>query len=119
DGRYRERTEELAEYVSEYALMKTRIEIEIKYLMSLSESGVTRKFTDGEKTKLSSLIENISLEDVEKVKETETQTRHDVKAMERTLRSMLEVSSLSDQIEMIHIGLTSEDVNNLAYRLIL
>jgi adenylosuccinate lyase len=121
DGRYRSRVEELAPLVSEYALIKYRMEIEIKYLLALSDAGVTRKFTDEEKIKLKSFLaeDGISLEDVKKVKELERETRHDVKAMERTFRSLLENTSLEDQIEMIHIGLTSEDINNLAYRLIL
>lgn len=119
DGRYRSRVDELAPFVSEYALIKFRMEIEIKYLLALSESGVTRKFTDEEKQLLQKHLDETDFEDIQQVKETENQTRHDVKAMERTLRSMLEGTSLADQVEMIHIGLTSEDINNLAYRLML
>lgn len=118
DGRYRTKIKDLAPFVSEYALIKNRIEIEITYLLALSEAGVTRSFTSEEKQKLKELL-NMSFEDIKKVKEIEEQTRHDVKAMERTLRSHLQGTSLEDQIEMIHIGLTSEDINNLAYRLIL
>ncbi|HSA83784.1 MAG TPA: adenylosuccinate lyase, partial [Patescibacteria group bacterium] len=118
DGRYRAKIQNLAPFVSEYALIKNRIEIEINYLLALSEAGVTRSFTDAEKKKLQTLLD-LSFEDIKKVKDLEEQTRHDVKAMERTLRSHLHGSSLEDQIEMIHIGLTSEDINNLAYRLIL
>jgi adenylosuccinate lyase len=119
DGRYRSRIEELVPFVSEYALIKFRMEIEIKYLLALSNANVTRKFTDEEKTLLQTLLDKSDFAAIEKVKETEKKTRHDVKAMERTLRSMLENTTLKDQIEMIHIGLTSEDVNNIAYRLIL
>jgi adenylosuccinate lyase len=118
DGRYRSKVQDLAPFVSEYALIKFRTEIEINYLLALSDAGVARKFTDDEKQKLQSLLEP-SFEDIKKVKEIEQETRHDVKAMERTLRGHLEGTSLEDQIEMIHIGLTSEDINNLAYRLIL
>ncbi len=121
DGRYRSRIEELIPFVSEYALIKFRMEIEIKYLLALSDAGVTRKFTKEENDKLQSYLEDggITLENIQKVKETENETRHDVKAMERIFRSMLKDSSLADQIEMIHIGLTSEDINNIAYRLVL
>jgi adenylosuccinate lyase len=119
DGRYRSRIEELVPYVSEYALIKFRMEIEIKYLLALSEADVTRKFTDEEKNLLQEILAETDFATIEKVKETENKTRHDVKAMERTLRGMLENTSLKDQLEMIHIGLTSEDINNLAYRLIL
>lgn len=119
DGRYRSRIEELAPVVSEYALIKFRMEIEIKYLLALSEAGVTRPFTSDEKQMLQTILDDTNFQSIEKVKETENQTRHDVKAMERTLRALLENTSLKDQIEMIHIGLTSEDINNIAYRLIL
>jgi adenylosuccinate lyase len=118
DGRYRSKVQDLAPFVSEYALIKFRIEIEIKYLLALSEAGITRNFTDEEKQKLHSLLD-LSFEDIKKVKEIEQETRHDVKAMERTLRLHLQETSLEDQLEMIHIGLTSEDINNLAYRMIL
>lgn len=119
DGRYRSRIEELAPVVSEYALIKFRMEIEIKYLLALSDAGVTRAFSPEEKQLLQKYLDETDFAAIEKVKETENQTRHDVKAMERTLRSMLENTTLKDQLEMIHIGLTSEDINNIAYRLIL
>jgi adenylosuccinate lyase len=119
DGRYRSRIEELGSFVSEYALIKFRMEIEIKYLLALSEAGVTRTFTDEEKNILHKFLDEINFETIQKVKATEIETRHDVKAMERTFRSMITGTSLEDQVEMIHMGLTSEDVNNIAYRLML
>lgn len=119
DGRYRSRIQELAPFVSEYALIKFRMEIEIKYLLFLSDAGITRKFTNDEKQLLQDYLDQTNIEDIQKVKEKENETRHDVKAMERTLRNMLSGTSLEDQIEMIHLGLTSEDINNIAYRLIL
>lgn len=119
DGRYRERTAELAPHVSEYALIKTRFEIEAKYLMALSGIGVVRSFTPQERTSLDSFGQNINLADAVKVKKIEKETRHDVKAMERSFRDLVKGTSLEDLTEAIHIGLTSEDVNNLAYRLML
>lgn len=119
DGRYRSRVEELSPYVSEYALIKFRIEIEIKYLLALSEAGVTRKFTDDEKKILQKHLTETNFEDIQKVKEWEKKTRHDVKAVEITLQNIIADTSLIDQIQMLHIGLTSEDINNIAYRLIL
>lgn len=119
DGRYRNRTQELAPYVSEFALIKTRIEVEAKYLIALSQVGVTRKLTGKEQKKLLSFGENLSLEDAEKIKVIEEETRHDVKAMERAFRTMLAGTSLEDVTEMVHFGLTSEDVNNISYRLML
>lgn len=119
DGRYREKVAELSPFVSEYALIRTRVEVEAKYLLALSDIGIVRKFTEQERKRLLSFSDEMSFEDVEKVKQIEKETRHDVKAMERTFRTMLKGSSLEDQVEMIHFGLTSEDVNNLSYRLML
>lgn len=119
DGRYRGKTSELAPYVSEFSLIRTRIEIEAKYLVALSEVGVVRKLKPEERQKLELFGENLSLEDAIKVKKIEDETKHDVKAMERVFRTMLSGTSLEDLTEMIHFGLTSEDVNNLSYRLML
>ena len=117
DGRYRAKLVELAYYFSEYSLIKIRCEIEAKYLIALSEAKVIRKLSAKEKKLLLDFDQTINLELAHKVKEVEKQTRHDVKAMERTIRSLLQNSSLVDVIEKIHFGLTSEDVNNSAYRL--
>jgi len=117
DGRYRDRVIELAPYVSEFNLIRTRFEVEAKYLIALSEIGLVRKLTHGEKQRLESLGQNISPAFAGQVKKIEEETRHDVKAMERVFRKLLATTSLSDVVEMIHFGLTSEDVNNLAYRL--
>ena len=119
DGRYRDKTKELAEYVSEYALICTRFEIEAKYLVALSDIKVIRKLTAKERTKLNLLGSKITLADAVMVKKIEEETRHDVKALERAFRQMVKGTSLADITEMIHFGLTSEDVNNLAYRLML
>lgn len=119
DGRYRYRIGELAPYVSEFNLIRTRVEIEAKYLVALSDVGVVRKLTDSERKRLGSFSQNLTLEDTQRVKEVEDRTRHDVKAMEIVFREKVAGTSLEDLIEMIHFGLTSEDVNNLAYRLML
>lgn len=119
DGRYRSRIEELSPFVSEYGLIRTRIEVESKYLVALSDIGLVRPLADNERERLLSFGENISLADAEKVKAIEAETRHDVKAMERAFRNMLDGTSLSDVVEKVHIGLTSEDINNISYRLML
>ena len=119
DGRYGNRTAELRPFVSEFALIKTRMEVEAKYLIALSDIGVVRKLTGVEKKRLLSFGEDLSLENAEKIKLIEEETRHDVKAMERAFRTMLSGTSLEDVTEMVHFGLTSEDVNNLSYRLML
>lgn len=118
DGRYNAKVKDLAPIVSEYGLIKNRIEIETKYLIALSVAGVARKFTEEEIKQLNELTNDESIDgDIQKVKEIEKETRHDVKAVERMLREKLATTSLGDQLEMIHFGLTSEDINNLAYRL--
>ncbi len=119
DGRYRKDVSELAPHVSEFNIIRTRVEIEAKYLVALSDVGITRSLSSTERKRLNSFGENIFLEDAEKIKKIEDTTDHDVKAMEKAFRAMLAGTSLEDLIEKIHIGLTSEDVNNLTYRLIL
>lgn len=119
DGRYHDKTQLLAPYVSEYSLIQTRIEIEAQYLIALSKARLIRALSKSEETKLKSLGKTLTLQQAEEVKKLEQQTRHDVKAMERIFRSLLRGTSLADVIEMIHIGLTSEDINNTSYRLML
>jgi len=111
DGRYQNKTAEVAKYFSEATLIKHRIKIETKYLEALSQSGIIRKLTEAEKTILYSLAH----EDLKEVKEIEKTTNHDVKACEYFIKQKLEQTSLKDIINFIHFGLTSEDVNNLAY----
>ncbi|EKD65585.1 MAG: hypothetical protein ACD_50C00045G0008 [uncultured bacterium] len=119
DGRYRKTIQELAPFVSEMALINTRIEVEAKYLIALSESRIVRSITNREKKLLINLGQNMTTKQIERVKEIEKTTRHDVKAVERAFRELLKDTSLNDLVEMIHFGLTSEDINNLSYRLLL
>ncbi len=119
DGRYRSQTQPLAEYFSEYALIKTRVAIEAQYLLLLSQKNIIRSFTEDERERLVRLAPNLTIADTEKVKELEEKTQHDVKAMELVFRSLLQDTSLQDILEMVHFGLTSEDVNNIASRLML
>ncbi len=117
DGRYRKQVEELSNYFSENALICARIEVEVRYLIALSEVGVVREFTSKEKTKLLRLRSRVSQSMISRVKKLENEVKHDVKAVENTLRELLGAGSLKNVVEMIHFGLTSEDVNNLAWRL--
>ena len=119
DGRYKDKTEALSPYLSEYALIKYRIKIEIKYLLALSKSKLIRELPKKEQEILTSLYADFSVEDALKVKQIEEETRHDVKAVEKYLRNKFSETSLTDIAEMIHFGLTSEDINNIAYRLML
>lgn len=117
DGRYRDKVVDLVPFSSEMALIKTRIEVEARYLVALSEVGLIRRLQPEEKDRLMGLGPALQLQGAETVKEIEEVTRHDVKAMEKAFRTFVAGTSLEDVTEMIHFGLTSEDVNNLSYRL--
>lgn len=117
DGRYRKEVQELSPFVSEYGLIRTRMEIEGKYLVALSDIGVVRPLSSNERSHLETVGPTLSLSQAEEVKKIEDETKHDVKAMEKVFRSIVTGTSLEDVVEMIHFGLTSEDINNLAYRL--
>ncbi|SEW04849.1 adenylosuccinate lyase [Halobacterium jilantaiense] len=122
DGRYSGRTEALAPYASEAALMRARVEVEVEYLLALTDlDAVPLEFTDDEAAALRAAYEDFDAEDADLVKRIETEgargydaTNHDVKAVEYFLREHAPERSHS----WIHFGLTSEDVNNLAYRLL-
>ncbi len=118
DGRNRKDVAELAPYVSEFNIIRTRMEVEAKYLIALSSVGVVRPLTETETQRLYSFGGDLSLEDAQKIKTIEDKTEHDVKAMETVFKEILAESSLEDLTEMVHMGLTSEDINNLTYRLI-
>jgi len=119
DGRYHPLTKELSPFFSEAGLIRTRVEVEARYLIALSHAGVIRQLDDIEEDALIRIGPRMTMSKVKKVKEIEEETRHDVKSMERVFREMVAGTSLEDLTEMIHFGLTSEDVNNLAYRLML
>lgn len=123
DGRYRDIAAPLAEYFSEYALMRYRLVVECEYVIALSETpgaGV-RALTDVEKKTMRALPD-ISVEDAGIVKKIEKEgysgipaTNHDVKAVEYFIKSKLKGTSLEDISEWIHFALTSEDVNSIAH----
>ena len=119
DGRYWNKLKELSEHFSEFALIKNRLKVEVKYLIYLSKYGVIRKLNEEEVKLLKNIYESFSIEDANRVKEIEKEIRHDVKAVERFLREKLATTSLKDCVEFIHFALTSEDVNNIAYSLML
>lgn len=112
DGRYARETAPLREYFSEYAYIRGRFILEIKYLLSLSQDlNLIRQFSADEIDFLNSLAANFSLEDAHTIKKVEASTRHDVKAIENYFQAQLAGTSLSDVAAWIHFGLTSEDIN--------
>jgi len=116
DGRYYNATNELSNYFSEFALIKYRVLVEVEYFIALSASGIPQlKHFDGSlNEKLRDLYRNFSMEDAQWIKDTEKVTNHDVKAVEYFLKNEFEKLGLSDSLEFIHFGLTSQDINNTA-----
>jgi adenylosuccinate lyase len=113
DGRYRTQVQHLDEYFSEYALMKYRVLVEAEYFLFLSQK---KFFTVSAPVKklLKELSENFSIEDAQKIKEFESVTNHDVKAVEYFIKEKLSGTSDEQLSEWIHFGLTSQDINNTA-----
>lgn len=118
DGRYHNSTKELNEYFSEYALIKYRVLVEVKWLLKLDKI-ININFSKKEIDSLNSIINNFNIEDARKVKEIEGTIKHDVKAVEYFLRDKFNELELSSFENYIHFGCTSEDINNLAYGLML
>ena len=114
DGRYRNKTEKLADYFSEAALIRYRIRVEIEYFIALCElplpqlEGIDHaRFTD-----LRRLYTDFSEADALRVKEIESVTNHDVKAVEYIIKEKMDALGLSAYKEFVHFGLTSQDINN-------
>ena len=122
DGRYQSLTEELAPDFSEYGLIRARVRVEVEWLLFMAERAEVRDvrmFNEQERHFLRHLVAGFGPEQAERVKEIEQTTRHDVKAVEYYLGERLTDTSLADVISFIHFCCTSEDINNLAYGLML
>ena len=120
DGRYKKQINELSDYFSESSFIKYRIMIEIKWLLELNNLNLTPyPFTDEQINKIESIYKDFNLEKCEKVKEIENTTNHDVKAIEYFIREELNNINLNDFCFLVHLGCTSEDINNLAYGLMI
>ena len=122
DGRYSRQTESLKPVFSEFGLIKNRVKIEILWLIALSNDKEIKelpKFSKQSLKYLDQLFLDFSEKDAKAVKEIESKTNHDVKAVEYWLRNQLKKKKLNKANEFIHFSLTSEDVNNLAYALML
>ncbi|MEJ6765940.1 MAG: adenylosuccinate lyase [Methylophilales bacterium] len=122
DGRYSRQTESLKPVFSEFGLIKNRVKVEILWLIALSNDKEIKelpKFSKQSLKYLDQLFLDFSEKDAKAVKEIESKTNHDVKAVEYWLRNQLKKKKLNKANEFIHFSLTSEDVNNLAYALML
>ncbi len=121
DGRYRNKTEKLARYFSEAALIRYRVRVEIEYFIALCELPLPQLAgVDSSKfAALRSLYTGFTLDDARRVKEIEATTNHDVKAVEYLVKEKMDALGLGRWKEFIHFGLTSQDVNNTAIPLTL
>lgn len=114
DGRYHSKTESLAPYFSEYALIRYRVNVEVEYFIALCEiplpqlEGVAPEM----KEQLCDIYRNFSVDDAQRIKDIESVTNHDVKAVEYFLKEQFDALGLEQYKEFIHFGLTSQDINN-------
>ena len=116
DGRYRSKVEELAPYFSEFGLMKYRVLVEVEYFIALTTCGIPvfSSFPQAVLPQLREIYLNFSELDANEIKTIERTTNHDVKAVEYFLKNKMIDLGLSDYLEFIHFGLTSQDINNTA-----
>ena len=120
DGRYKGKTKDLEKYFSEYSLIKYRLFVEIYWLKFISkEKIIDEKITSSDEKKINNIYENFNLEEANKIKEIENTTKHDVKSIEYYLQNKFKESDLERFIPYIHITLTSEDINNISYNLMI
>ena len=123
DGRYADKVNELRDIFSEYGLMRFRVLVEVRWLQFLADEPAIAELeplSTVVKDVLNHLVDDFSPDDAERIKEIEATTNHDVKAVEYFIREQLgdgpETPALKD---FLHFGCTSEDINNLAYALML
>ncbi len=115
DGRYRGKTESLAPYFSEYALIRYRVRVEIEYFIMLCQLPLPQLegFPQEQFDALRDIYRNFTEEDAQRVKDIESVTNHDVKAVEYFIKEKLDaIGGMEAYKEFIHFGLTSQDINN-------
>ena len=121
DGRYNRVTAVLSDYFSEYALIRYRVRVEVEYFIALCRLPLPqlREVPESAFAELRKLYTEFTMADAEHVKEIESVTNHDVKAVEYLLKEKLEALGLNRFREFVHFGLTSQDINNTATPLLL
>ena len=123
DGRYQSKLAEIAECTSERALFKYRVEVECKWFLCIANNPGIKELPTLEKKQIlavEKIFKEFCLADAISIKEIEKVTNHDVKATEYFVKEKLaNISGLEDSIEFVHFACTSEDINNLAYALML
>ena len=121
DGRYAAQTEALRAYFSEGALMRYRVKVEVEYFMALSEFGMPllADLPASAASDLRRIYQDFSADDMLAIKQIEKTTNHDVKAVEYFIKEKMDKLGLSRYKEMVHFGLTSQDINNTSQPLML
>lgn len=122
DGRYAVQTAALRPYLSEWALMKYRVYVEVRWLLAMSQNaGIShvRAFTAEERALLQRMAAEFDDEAAAEIKSIESFINHDLKAVEYFIKTRLGGASLADLVESVHFACTSADINNLAYALML
>lgn len=122
DGRYRHSVQDLADFTSEYALIRYRTRIEIEWFLFLSHTGQfpgLPPLPSDQTEKCREIWRNFTLEDAGLIQKIERETNHDVKSVEIFIRRKLVDIGLEPASEMVHFGCTSEDINNLSYGLMI
>jgi len=116
DGRYRNKSEILSEYFSEFGLIKYRVMVEVEYFIALCRAGVPQLsgVTEAQQEELRKVYLDFKPADAQKIKQIEKVTNHDVKAVEYYVKEAFETLGLASWKEFIHFGLTSQDINNTA-----
>ncbi len=114
DGRYRGKAESLAAYFSESALIRYRVKVEIEYYIALMQQ-LGNAVSAADADMLRSFYKDWSLESAARVKEIEKTTNHDVKAVEYFIKERLDAKGSQLPRELVHFGLTSQDINNTAF----
>ncbi|MDT0116464.1 adenylosuccinate lyase [Microbacterium sp. PRF11] len=119
DGRYFAAVAELGDYLSEAGLNRARVEVEVEWLLALTDRSLfgTAPVSDADRAKLRALYEDFGADEIAWLKEKEAVTRHDVKAVEYLVRDRLDSLGLAALAELTHFACTSEDVNSTAYAL--
>lgn len=114
DGRYRRQCAALDAYFSEFALIRYRVKVEVEYFIALCEMPLPQlqDITHDVFVELRAIYNDFSLEDAQRIKEIESITNHDVKAVEYFLKEQFDRLNMEEYKEFIHFGLTSQDINN-------
>ena len=122
DGRYKSKTKNLSNYFSEFALIKTRVEVEINWLILISKNkslNFIPELSSSQQKRVLNIFREFSIQDAKQVKNIEKKTNHDVKAVELFIVEKLKKIKLNKFCEFVHFCCTSEDINNLSYSLML